>query len=543
VKVVVAARNPVKVNGRVVDRYGHPMEGVEVNSFWNVREETQKQESYEGATTNAEGRFTLKVVFYGADAALMAIDAARKVGGCTVVSVSEAKREIEIRVEPLVRVHGKLASRKLGQALAWTNVYINSLPGKIRLLQNGSYRGEFSILLPPGTYEMNAYGGDVKGIYRTISVRAGQPDLDLGTLDLPATVLALHKGKRLPPWSLADARGVRKDVTLADYRGKWVLIDFWGFWCGPCVRQIGELIDFYDDHAADRDKFEILAFHDGSVKDFSELNTKAEPARKSLWHGRDLPFPVLLDAANGARGVTVEAYEIQRFPTTILIDPDGRLVGESDLDELETKLTPIPMPVRVRRALDRNIAMGVQGCQLAPFLKGFGQMARVPIKLDEDTLEAAGIEADVLIPLTMSGSLTLRSWLELLLDPLGLEAEPGEEGIMIVPAKRGGAARAPSEIQKRCITRLNAMLGQPVTFDFKDATLEQVTAHFEATMHETFVLDPAGRRAGLIDSEATVTGSARDVPLGRALGELLKPLDLIPVVKDEVVVLTKAEAP
>ncbi|SIO55674.1 hypothetical protein SAMN05444166_5126 [Singulisphaera sp. GP187] len=53
------------------------------------------------------------------------------------------------------------------------------------------------------------------------------------------------------------------------------------------------------------------------------------------------------------------------------------------------------------------------------------------------------------------------------------------------------------------------------------------------------MLDPAGRLAGAIDPEATVTGSAKDVPLGQALEELLKPLGLIAVVKDEVIVLTK----
>jgi hypothetical protein len=53
------------------------------------------------------------------------------------------------------------------------------------------------------------------------------------------------------------------------------------------------------------------------------------------------------------------------------------------------------------------------------------------------------------------------------------------------------------------------------------------------------VLDPAGRRSGLIDPEATVTGSAKDVPLRQALVELLKPLGLVPVAKNEVVVLTR----
>ena len=66
-----------------------------------------------------------------------------------------------------------------------------------------------------------------------------------------------------------------------------------------------------------------------------------------------------------------------------------------------------------------------------------------------------------------------------------------------------------------------------------------MAAHFEGKTQETFVLDPAGRRAGVIDPDASVTGSASGVPLGQALEELLKPLGLVPVVKYELVMFSK----
>jgi hypothetical protein len=257
-----------------------------------------------------------------------------------------------------------------------------------------------------------------------------------------------------------------------------------------------------------------------------------------LWHGRSLPFPILLDAQNGQRGATVAAYGIQAFPTTILIDPEGKLVGQVLPELLETKLTPIPLPKRVSRALDRDVALGMDGGKLDALIRFLGQQSHLPITLDEAAMKKAGVASDAATHLTISGSLSLRSWLDLLLDPLGLEAVAGDKGVTIAPAKPGNA-RVLSEPQKQCAARIGEVLKQKVTFDFKNATLAQVAAHFEGKTQENFVLDPAGKRAGAIDPDVTITGSAKDVPLQEGLKQLLKPLGLDIVVKDEVIVIVK----
>jgi hypothetical protein len=94
------------------------------------------------------------------------------------------------------------------------------------------------------------------------------------------------------------------------------------------------LVRFFDEHRAEKDRFAILAFHDGSVRDFADLDAKLAPIIAKRWGGRELPFPILLDSTDE----TIESWGIHAFPTTVLVDPEGVLVGEASTTELEAAL-------------------------------------------------------------------------------------------------------------------------------------------------------------------------------------------------------------
>ena len=182
-------------------------------------------------------------------------------------------------------------------------------PDKIRVAQCGSKAATFDLKLPAGEYLFNGYGTDeVQGMGKKLTLRADQPDLDLATIHLKASPLGQMYGKEPPPLHITDARGISREIKLSDFRGKWVILDFWGYWCGPCVSEsLPDLMEIYDAHPADRDKFVVLAFHSKDIASFEELDPKLKPIVESTWGGRELPFPILLDST----GQTVEAYGIQ----------------------------------------------------------------------------------------------------------------------------------------------------------------------------------------------------------------------------------------
>jgi hypothetical protein len=220
----------------VVDAKGHAVEGATVASFWmrsGRGTEGKGVSSFipvQGVTTDREGAFAIELQLYGRDGALLAMDPGQKMGGSIVVNAKGNVEPLRITLGPLVRVHGSFSCTELGKRPTWTNVYLSLMPGNVRLVSNDSLQAKFDVLLPPGAYRFWGYGTDVDDLKKEITAKAETPNLDLGILDIPATIIAKHKGKTPPDWKITDARGVKKDVRLADFKGKWILMEFCGFW-------------------------------------------------------------------------------------------------------------------------------------------------------------------------------------------------------------------------------------------------------------------------------------------------------------------------
>jgi cytochrome c biogenesis protein CcmG/thiol:disulfide interchange protein DsbE len=110
---------------------------------------------------------------------------------------------------------------------------------------------------------------------------------------------------------------------------KVTLINFWGIWCPYCVREIPELVGFYQQYHQRR--VEILAVDVGD-------NPQKVPAfvRKNK-----MTFPVLIDKNNRVNAL----YQISGFPTTIIVDRQGMIremiVGATNQAVLAAKVEPL----------------------------------------------------------------------------------------------------------------------------------------------------------------------------------------------------------
>ena len=153
--------------------------------------------------------------------------------------------------------------------------------------------------------------------FRPVTLAAGSHDVDAGALVLTPTRPGRFDriqearlkgawrsvdhtklyGQPAPQWNAVDARGIPKGAQVADFKGKWVLVYFWGPWCRPCLgRHLPALMEFYEAHKKERDRFEIVTVcnTEPDIKTMADLDRELQPVVKSVWH-KPLPFPIVLD--------------------------------------------------------------------------------------------------------------------------------------------------------------------------------------------------------------------------------------------------------
>ena len=142
----------------------------------------------------------------------------------------------------------------------------------------------------------------------------GEPALEIGSEAPDATLPALAGGG---------------EGSLADYRGEWVLVNFWASWCGPCREESPALEAFYRRHRDDG--FTVLGI------DYRDVTSDGVAFVDEF----DLTYPMLRDRD----GALYDEYGATGVPESYLVDPEGRLAlmrrGPVDEEYLRQYVAPL----------------------------------------------------------------------------------------------------------------------------------------------------------------------------------------------------------
>jgi thiol-disulfide isomerase/thioredoxin len=125
-------------------------------------------------------------------------------------------------------------------------------------------------------------------------------------------IIDIVDGTPLPDFNFTDFDGAAR--KLSDFKGKYLLLDFWGTWCGPCVADLPKI-------KAARDRFRERGFEVLGMD--REYSATSEVIRQFL---RDKGVTWPNAAPDSVKDLIDNRYRISGFPTLILLDPDGVVV-------------------------------------------------------------------------------------------------------------------------------------------------------------------------------------------------------------------------
>jgi len=102
-----------------------------------------------------------------------------------------------------------------------------------------------------------------------------------------------------------------KEQRLSDYKGKWVLLNFWATWCPPCLEEIPDLVEMHNARKAN---------------DFAVIGVAMSSSRDSVIsfsRQLEISYPIVL----GDDKIAAQIGRIDALPTSYLYDPTGKLVS------------------------------------------------------------------------------------------------------------------------------------------------------------------------------------------------------------------------
>lgn len=165
-------------------------------------------------------------------------------------------------------------------------------------------------------------------VYKNKGVRRGADALVLEKIDMPKEkIYSTQAGFRPFPFE-GEEFGDGTRISLDDYRGKYLFVDFWGLGCRPCIEELPFLKTLYE--SLDTSKIDFLGIVENPLPE----------ALKNAIEKYEISWPQIL---SNEENDIIKSCNVTGFPTTILIDPNGVIVekglrGKALTDKIEELL-------------------------------------------------------------------------------------------------------------------------------------------------------------------------------------------------------------
>jgi peroxiredoxin len=164
-------------------------------------------------------------------------------------------------------------------------------------------------------------------VYHYLSLKVQQSLYGYQVAEIIDAVKKTAIGKTATDFTANDSNG--KPVSLQAYRGKYVFVDFWASWCGPCRAENPNVVNMY--HQYHSDQFDILGI---------SLDENKDAWKKAVQNDR-LEWTQLCDLQGWSSNI-ISAYGIKGIPFNMLLDKEGRIIAKNLRGaELQKKLKDV----------------------------------------------------------------------------------------------------------------------------------------------------------------------------------------------------------